>query len=546
MTGVAETLRTGPGVEHDYDVVVVGAGFAGIYALYKLREQGFSVTALEMGSNVGGTWYWNRYPGARVDIQSVEYMFTRFPDLDQEWGWTELMPAQAEVERYINFVTDRLSLREHIRFQTVVTAATYDDDLATWTVETNTGEQLTAAFLVAATGCLSAPLEPEIKGLQSFRGDSLYTNRFPKEGYDFAGKRVAVIGTGSSGVQSIPVIAEQAAQLFVLQRSAAYTLPTPNRPLTDGELDELKAQYPEIRAAQWASPLGTARFGAVLVAAGELPNIIDTPWDDQLKRLDELGVAGAFAWADVRNDIEANRMATRLYAEAIKRVVKDPTTAENLVPHYPFGCKRIILDAGYFETFNRGNVQLVNVRTSPIAGIHGNGIETEDRFLEVDVIVYATGFDAVTGALARMEIRGRTHQVLREAWAAGPMTYLGIGVANFPNLFLITGPGSPSVLTNMVPAIEQHVEFVTNCLLYMRANGYRSVEVSPRAQEQWVEHVNRVARPIQVHESCHSWYLGANVPGKPRFYLPYAGGLTQYMAECDEIVGAGYRGFSFA
>lgn len=531
----------------DVDVVVVGAGFAGLYALHKLREAGFRVQVFEKGDGIGGTWFWNRYPGARVDIQSVEYMFTKFPELEQEWDWTELMPAQEEIERYLNFVADRLGLRDGIRFSTTVTAATFDAASSTWSVCTEAGDAITARFLVGATGCLSAPIEPDIAGLHSFGGDSLYTNRFPREGYDFTGKRVAVIGTGSSGVQSIPVIARDAEELFVLQRSAAYTLPSPNRPLGPDELAELKAQYPEIRAKQWASYAGTARFGAVMFFGDtQLQPILETPWEQQLARLDELGFAGCFSWSDAYFNLEANQAATKLYAEMIKRIVKDPATAADLVPQYPFGCKRVIIDEGYFETFNRANVHLVNLRRNPIERITPAGIQLQDEHLDLDTIVLATGFDAMTGSLSRIDITGRDGRTLRDVWADAPRAYLGLGVAGFPNLFTVTGPGSPSVLTNMVTSIEHHVEFITECLTHMRANRLTTVEPDAAAQQEWADHVNTFAGPLQVHPSCNSWYLGANVPGKTRTYMPYAGGLTTYMTRCREIVDAGYTGFVFA
>jgi cation diffusion facilitator CzcD-associated flavoprotein CzcO len=543
MTLVEERSFGSDGRRVDFDVVVVGAGFAGLYALHKLREAGFSARSFEQGDGIGGTWFWNRYPGARVDIQSVEYMFTKFPELEQEWNWTELMPAQSEIERYLNFVADRLDLRRDIQLETAVTAMAYDDATATWTVETSTGERVVSSYVIAATGCLSAPIEPAIEGLHSFAGDTMFTNRFPKDGYDFTGKRVAVVGTGSSGVQSIPVIAEQAAQLYVLQRSAAYTLPSPNRVLNEGELEALKAEYPEIRKAQWQSPIGSARFGAVFQGL-ELPNILDTPLEEQLQRVDALGVIAAFVWADVRLDVEANDAARRLYAEGVKRIVHDPQTAEDLVPHYPLGCKRVIIDQGYFATFNRDNTHLVNLRRTPIVRVVPNGIELGDgTVLELDAIVYATGFDAMTGALSRIDIRGRDGRRLADEWSESPRAYLGVAVAGFPNLFTVTGPGSPSVLTNMVTSIEHHVEWITALLDELRASGRRTAEADAAAQDEWAEHVTGLAGPIQVHESCNSWYLGANVPGKTRVYMPYAGGLTTYMERCAEITAAGYKGF---
>ncbi len=533
-------------MDTDFDVVVIGAGFAGLYAIHKLREAGFTARAYEKGDGVGGTWFWNRYPGARVDIQSCEYMFTKFAELEQEWDWTELMPAQGEIERYLNFVADRLDLRRDIQLETAVTAMTYDDASATWAVETSTGERVVSKYVIAATGCLSAPIEPAIDGLRSFSGDTLFTNRFPKEGYDFTGKRVAVVGTGSSGVQSIPVIAAQAAHLTVLQRSAAYSLPSPNRKLNDGELAALKAEYPEIRKAQWESPIGSARFGAVFQGQIELPNILDTPWEEQLQRVDALGVLAAFVWNDVRTDIEANRAAVRLYGEAIKRIVHDPETAEDLVPHYPFGCKRIIIDEGYYPTYNRDNVRLVNLRKHPIEKVVPQGIQLDDELIEVDVIVYATGFDAMTGSLSRIDIRGRDDRRLAAEWKESPRAYLGLQVAGFPNLFTVTGPGSPSVLTNMVTSIEHHVEWITECISHLRDNELRTIEADAGAQDEWADHLITHATPIQVHDTCNSWYLGANVPGKTRTYMPYAGGLTVYMEQCAELTAAGYKGFVLA
>ncbi|HVV36691.1 MAG TPA: NAD(P)/FAD-dependent oxidoreductase [Acidimicrobiales bacterium] len=529
--------------EPDVDVVVIGAGFAGLYAIYKLREAGFSVRVFEQGDGIGGTWFWNRYPGARVDIQSVEYMFTKFPDLEQEWDWTELMPAQAEIERYLNFVADRLKLIDAIEFNTTVTSATFDETSANWTVATDTGERVTAPFVVAATGCLSAPLEPDIPGLHSFTGDSLYTNRFPKEGYDFRGKHVAVIGTGSSGVQSIPVIARDAAELFVLQRSAAYTLPSPNRPLRPHELQELKQQYADIRAKQWASPAGTARLGAVFIGSVPTKMILDTPWEEQVAQVDELGLVGCFTWADTFFNLDANEASRQLYAHAIAQIVEDPETAADLVPQYPFGCKRVIIDEGYFATYNRDNVRLVNLRKHPIVEITPTGIQLEDQFLELDVIVLATGFDAMTGSLSRIDVRGRDGVSLRDVWKEAPTAYLGLQVAGFPNLFTVTGPGSPSVLTNMVTSIEHHVEWITDCLRHLRHTGAHLIEADANAQREWAAHVNTFAGPAQTHPNCASWYLGANVPGKTRYYMPYAGGLTTYMERCREIVAADYEGF---
>jgi cation diffusion facilitator CzcD-associated flavoprotein CzcO len=529
------------------DAIVVGAGFGGLHMLYRLRERGFSARVLEMGTGVGGTWYWNRYPGSRVDLESVEYSYSFLPELEQEWNWTELMPAQPEILAYLEWIADRLDLRRDIRFSTRVVAATWNEQTATWTVETDAGEKLDARFLITATGCLSAPLEPAIAGVADFAGDVLHTNRYPKAGYDFEGKRVAVIGTGSSGVQAIPVIAEEAATLHVFQRSAAYTRPANNRPLRAGEMEELKAEYPEIRARQRTSHSGTLRFGAF--AVDELYRtdrlILQTAEEDRLRILDDEGWTAPGTFADVMVDIDANRAANELYAELIRRTVSDPRTAAALVPQYPMGCKRPIIDTGYYETFNRENVTLVDLRADPLVGITATGIETESGHVEVDTIVFATGFDAITGPLDRIEIRGRGGRLLRDGWVDGPHTYLGLAVAGFPNLFTITGPLSPSVLANMVMAVEQHGDWITDCLAHMREHEYLTIEATPEAEEEWTRHTLEVAEtvPVRVHESCGSWYLGSNVPGKKRVYLVYTGGMPAYRARCDEVASGGYTGF---
>ncbi|HEY7105418.1 MAG TPA: NAD(P)/FAD-dependent oxidoreductase [Acidimicrobiia bacterium] len=529
----------------DFDVVVIGAGFAGLYTLHTLRQRGFSARAFETGDGVGGTWYWNRYPGARCDVESIEYSFSFSDDIQQEWVWTELLPSQEEVERYLNWVADRLDLRRDIQLSTRVTAATYDDESATWTVETEHGERVRSRFVVAATGCLSAPIEPDIAGLHSFGGTLLYTNQFPKGGFDFRGARVAVIGTGSSGVQSIPVIAAQAEHLHVFQRSAAYTLPSTTRPLEPGELDALKAEYPEIRRRQKESLAGTVRFGA-FSAFNQMPTkgVLEATDGERMRALEERGWLGPFGWTDVMLDIDANRVATELYAEMIRRTVRDPETAASLVPQYPFGCKRPIIDVGYFETFNRDNVTLVDLKKDPIVAITPTGISTQQRELPFDVIVLATGFDAMTGALTRIDIHGRHGRSLREEWADGPRSYLGLQVAGFPNLFTVTGPGSPSVLTNMVTSIELHVDWIADCLVHLRERGRDVIEATAEAQDEWVEHnASLVAGSIRVHPSCSSWYLGANVPGKTRVYMPYGGGHPAYRDRTEQVVAAGYEGF---
>ncbi|HET6810865.1 MAG TPA: NAD(P)/FAD-dependent oxidoreductase [Acidimicrobiales bacterium] len=529
------------------DVIVIGAGVAGLYAVHLLRERGFSVRALEKGDGVGGTWYWNRYPGARCDVQSIEYSYSFDKDIQQEWVWTELMPAQPEIEAYLNFVADRLDLRRDIQLRTAVTALTYEEADATWLVETDGPDTYVARWVIAATGCLSAPLEPDIPGLSSFEGVTLYTNRYPKEGFDFTGLRVGVVGTGSSGVQSVPVIAEQADHLYVFQRSAAYTRPANNRPLRPGELDEVKADYENLRQRQRAAFAGLVSFGAVSFEGVAPPTrrILDTPREERLAVLEELGWTGPSAWADVMFDLEANRAGTELYGELVRREVQDPDVAESLIPHYPMGCKRQILDTGYFASFNRDNVTLVDLRRDPIVEVRPYGISTRDREISLDVLVMATGFDAMTGALNAIDIRGRGGRSLRDVWAAeGPVSYLGLQVAGFPNLFTVTGPGSPSVLTNMMVSIEQHVEWISDCLDHLRAHDRRSIEASPEAQEAWIDHAaSLVSGLVRASDACNSWYVGANVPGKRRIHMPYIGGMPAYRQRCEEVVAAGYEGF---
>jgi cation diffusion facilitator CzcD-associated flavoprotein CzcO len=533
-----------------FDALVIGAGFSGLYTLHRLRQLGLRTLVLEMAENVGGTWLYNRYPGARCDIESIEYSYSFSEEIQQEWVWTETMPAQPEVEAYLNFVADRLDLRRHIQFGTKVVAMTFDEQAADWTVRTEAGESLRAPFVVAATGILSAPLEPDIPGMASFAGTSLFTSRWPKDGVDLAGRRVGVIGTGSTGVQLIPVVAREAEQLYVFQRSPAYTLPWRVRRFEPGELDELKAHYDDIRAAQRAHPVGAARLSAFSVLLGMLgkPPLKSASREDQLRAIGEDGVMGALNWGDIFFDIEANRMAAKLYGEAVARIVKDPVTAASLVPDHPFACKRPIIDQGYYEAFNRENVTLVDLRKGAIRAVTPSGIRTDQRSCDLDVIVYATGFDAMTGALSRIDIRGRDGLSLGEFWATeGPLSYLGLAVAGFPNLFTIQGPGSPSAATNFVAALEQHVDWIGDCITHLRSNGIRTIEALSTAQQEWIDHTTSLVAPtVLVHPSCNSWYNGGNVPGKKRMYMGYTGGIPEYRRRCDEIAAAGYTGFTVA
>lgn len=541
------TIENGPA---RFDAVVVGAGFSGLYALHHLRERGLRVVVLERAHAVGGTWLFNRYPGARCDIESIEYSYSFCDAIQQEWVWTETMPAQPEIEAYLNFVADRLDLRRDIRFGTSVVAMTFDEDVCEWLLQTDTGETVVAPFVVAATGILSVPLEPSIPGMSTFAGTSLFTSRWPESDVDLSGLRVGVIGTGSTGVQLIPVVAQESRELTVFQRSPAYTLPWEVRRFAPGELDELKARYPEIRAAQREHPVGAARLSAfsALLEMLTKPALKSATEQERQRAIEENGIMGALNWGDLFFDIEANRMAAQLYGQAVARIVTDPDTARALTPSHPFACKRPIIDQGYYQTFNRDNVTLVDLRDDPIVAVRPDGVETEGGLHELDVIVYATGFDAMTGALSRIDVRGRGGQSLGDFWAEeGPLSYLGIAVAGFPNLFTIQGPGSPSAAANFVAALEQNVEWIGACVTHLREHGCRTIEALPEAQQQWIEDATALVAPtILVHPTCSSWYNGGNVPGKKRMYMGYTAGIPEYRRRCEEIAQAGYAGFTLA
>jgi cation diffusion facilitator CzcD-associated flavoprotein CzcO len=543
-------MGTEVGEGEHFDALVIGAGFSGLYMLHRLRQLGIRSRVLEMAGNVGGTWLFNRYPGARCDIESIEYSYSFSEEIQQEWVWTESMPAQPEIEEYLNFVADRLDLRRDIQFGSKVVAMAFDEETAAWVVRTEGGESFVAPFVVAASGILSVPLEPDIPGMATFTGTSLFTSRWPKEGFDLSGARVGVIGTGSTGVQLIPVVAREALQLCIFQRSPTYTLPWRVHKFEPGELDEMKARYGEIRAAQLAHPIGAARLSAFSVLLEMLgkPPLKSASREEQLRAIEDNGILGALSWGDIFFDIEANQMAAQLYGEAVARIVKDPETAASLVPVHPFACKRPIIDQGYYETFNRDNVTLVDLRKAPIREVTPSGIRTEDDSYELDVIVYATGFDAMTGALSRIDVRGRNAISLGEFWASeGPLSYLGLAVAGFPNLFTVQGPGGPSPASNFVAALEQHVEWISDCIVYLRSNGIRSIEALATAQQEWIDHATSLVAPtVLVHPSCNSWYNGGNVPGKKRMYMGYTGGIPEYRRRCDEIAAGGYTGFKLS
>ncbi len=541
---------TGTDVTLDADVVVVGAGMSGLYALKVLRERGLRVVVLEKGAGVGGTWYWNRYPGARCDIPSMEYSFGFDPELEQEWVWTEHFASQPEIERYLNHLADRYDLRRDIRLGCGVTAATFDETTDTWVFDTETGDRLRARFAVMATGGLSAPNRPEWPGIDTFEGSIVQTSLWPAEGVELEGRRIGIVGTGSSGIQAIPELAKVAEHLTVFQRTAAFSWPSRNQPLTDEQQAAIKAQYRVLREQQYASFSGTAgTTGAVIFAfPTDDRRILDSTPEEREAALAEHGFSACRIWADTAKDLEANEMAVELFREMVRRTVKDPDVADSLLPRgYPLGCKRPVLDAGYFETFNRDNVTLVDLRKDPIEEVTPSGVRTAHRFVELDVLVLATGFDAMTGALTRIDVRGRGGRLLRDDWAGGPQTYLGIGTVGYPNLFICVGPGSPGVLATYPPQIELQVGWIADFVQYLVDHGFTRAEADAGAQDAWTEHVNQVAEGTMfTAASCNSWYNGANIEGKPRVFMPYVGGLPAYMERCNDVAAHGYEGFTLS
>jgi cation diffusion facilitator CzcD-associated flavoprotein CzcO/acetyl esterase/lipase len=537
---------TNSGTTQQVDVAVVGAGFAGLYLLHRLRKAGFSAIVIEEAGDVGGTWYWNRYPGARCDIQTIDYSYTFDPELESAWQWSEKYATQPEILRYLGFVADRYDLRRDIRFGTKVTAANWDDTRERWQLVTDNGASISCRYYIMATGCLSAPKPPEIDGVKDFKGAVYFTGRWPHDGVDLAGKRVAVIGTGSSGIQSIPLIAEQAAHLTVFQRTPNFALPAHNGPPPD----DRKTYFETDRAAYREQ----ARWS---LAGVPYPQETAVSWQlsdaERRERFEKAWAAGDLVhiltqlWADQAVDFEGNALIGKLIHEKIRAVVKDPEIAAVLSPNdHPFGAKRPCLDTNYYATYNRPNVTLVNLRQEPIKAITASSIVTDKRSVDVDVIVFATGFDAMTGAIMAVHpITGRAGKSLSDVWAQGPQTYLGLTVAGFPNLFMITGPGSPSVLSNMAVSIEQHVDWVVDRLAALREAGFTTMEATETAQAGWAQHMADCST-LTLHRLANTWYTGANVPGKAQGVMPYTGGVGPYRSICDEVVGRGMLGFKLS
>ncbi|MGY2067255.1 flavin-containing monooxygenase [Blastococcus sp. SYSU DS0619] len=529
--------------ERSVDAVVVGAGLSGLYLLHELRGRGLTVQVFEAGDGVGGTWFWNRYPGARVDVKSMDYSYSFDPALEQEWEWTEKYPPQDELLRYINHVADRYDLRRDIQLETRVTEAVFDEESERWMVRTDRGDQVSAQHLVMATGCLSASKVPEVPGLDTFTGRWYHTGHWPKEGVDFTGQRVGVVGTGSSGVQAIPLIAEQAAELTVFQRTANFVLPARNHPIDPEHQRSVKARYDEVRQGARESAFGiagtTPTRSALEVSPEERESRYSYVWYDEDNNLVDM----LTSYTDMITSKDANDTAAQFVRDRIAEIVDDPEVARLLQPtDHPFGTKRPCLGTNYYETFNLPHVRLVDVRKDPIVEITPKGLRTAVEEFEFDALVFATGFDAMTGALTAVDIVGRNGVRLKEKWAAGPRTYLGIQVAGFPNLFTITGPGSPSVLSNMMTSIEQHVVWTADAITALRAEGLATMEPTVEAEDAWTQHVDEAGH-MTLYPTANSWYMGDNVPGKPRVFMPYIGGVGAYRQKCDEVAANGYEGF---
>jgi cyclohexanone monooxygenase len=531
-----------------FDAIVVGAGFAGMHMLWRLRGMGMAVLGIEKGDDVGGTWYWNRYPGARVDVPSLEYSVPWDPQIDQEWNWSERYSTQPELLAYCNSLADRHDLRKDIKFDTAVTKATWNESQSLWLVHTDKDDVLEARFLISGAGALSEPMIPAIPGIETFQGEMYHTGRWPKSEVTLKGKRIAVLGTGSTGVQASTAIAKQAEHLYVMQRTAQFSLPCSSPPLEDAELAEMKARYPEHREWQRNHRVGSsvrlkelpfAMTGAAHSKEQRLANY-ETCWQVGDPAL--LGVYG-----DLSTNRETNQEVSDFVRDKIRSIVEDPQTAQSLCPPQGayIGTRRIIIDTGYYQIFNRPNVTLVDLRKDPIVEFTATGVQTQNNSYDLDMLVVATGYDAVTGPVLALNVTGKGGVALKDAWAAGPRTYLGLMVAGFPNFFTITGPSSPGVLANVIFSIDQHVEWLAKCLAHMRETGAIEIDTTSLAEAEWSNHAfSTVEKSLRIHDE-HNWYLGTNVHGKPRSVLVYQGGLDVYRARCEAIANDNYRGFTF-
>ncbi len=525
----------------EVDAVILGAGFAGLYMLHQLKSKGFSTIVYETGDGVGGVWYWNRYPGARCDIESIYYNYTFSKELYEEWTWTSRFPEQEEILQYLNYVADRLKLRANIQFNTRVKAAHFDEEQSKWLVHLNDGHQVLAKYFITGIGCLSAANVPKFQGLDQFSGKWYHTGHWPHERVDFTDKRVGIIGTGSSGIQAIPVIAKEAKHLTVFQRTPQYTIPARNHPYDEDFIRETKGNFESLKHAMRNSVSGTP------FAYNRLSAIEDSDHHRQ-EVFEEAWAQGGFAFASTYNDLltneQSNEKAAAFIRSKIRETVQDPTVAEKLCPKYMYGTKRQVLDSDYFETYNRDNVLLVDVKESPILKITETGVQTASDHFELDIIIFATGYDGMTGPLFKIDIRGRNGVTLKDKWENGASvhTYLGLATACFPNLFMITGPESPSVLVNMPIAIEQHVEWIAQCIDYLREHDIDVMETNVEAEQAWSKHCREIANET-LYVKGDSWYTGANIAEKPRSFLIYLGGFDYYTKRCQAVAQNNYEGF---
>ena len=532
-------------VAPDFDVVIVGGGLAGLYSIYRFRKMGLNIRAYEAGDGVGGTWFWNRYPGCRCDVESMEYSYSFDDDLQQEWVWPERYGTQPVILEYINHVAKRFDLMRDVQLNTRITQAVFCEKKHLWTITTNNGEQITAPICIMAAGNLSTPRKPDFPGLDNFKGDWYHTGLWPKEGVDFTDKRVGVIGTGSSGVQMMPHIAAQAKHLTVFQRTANFSLPARNAPLDPEKERKHKEEYRERRLAAYNTPFGIAGYpppdkSALEATEEERRAIYEDKWQEGGS------ISYLFAYKDLLLNKDANDTASDFVRNKIRATVNDPETAELLCPdNHPIGTKRLILDSHYYEIFNQSNVKLVDVRSAPIQEITRSGIKTTESEYQLDAIAFATGFDAMTGAIKEIDVRVDGGTTIEEQWDGGPRTYLGLMVAGLPNMFMITGPQSPGVKSQMILSIEWHINWIANCLSHMRNNNHTRVAAEVEAQQQWVDHVREVAGST-LYPLANSWYMGANIPGKARVFMPYVAGVEAYTKECNRVTQNGYQGFEFS
>lgn len=522
----------------NFDAVVVGAGFAGLYMLHILLKMNLKPIVLEAGSDIGGTWFWNRYPGARCDIESMEYSYQFSDELQQEWEWSERYATQPEILRYLEHVAERFKLRQHIQLNTRVTHMQFNSKLGQWSLQAANGASFMARFAVMSTGCLSIPNKPDIEGLDSFSGQCLHTGLWPHEQVSFTHKKIGVIGTGSSAIQSIPIIAEQAKELLVFQRTPNYSVPAHNQLLDSEYVKDLKSRYNEFRAQNKLTP-ANANFGqneqkALDLNQEERKKVYDQRWQRG-------GLPFLASFSDLIVNDKANQTASDYINKKIRAIVQEPATATKLSSKSIVGCKRMCVDSNYYATYNRPNVNLIDLNSEPIITVTPTGIQTAKQNYDLDMIILATGFDAMTGALLRIDIQGKDNLTLQDAWAMGPQNYLGLAISGFPNLFTVTGPGSPSVLTNMIPSIEHHVDWIADCITFLNKHQHQCIEATPEAQKDWVKHVNEVA-DMTLFGHCKSWYSGENIPGKPKVFMPYVG-FPPYALKCQEVANNSYQGF---